>query len=450
VTDPGSRGLARLAMIRALGVVFLVLILASVWLTYAVFAKKFVDVVPVRLQTSSIGLQLQELADVKIRGVIVGEVREMHTDGSGGAVLDLALDPEDVGMIPANVNAAIVPKTLFGQKYVALQVPANPAEETLSSGDVIEDTQAPLEAERVMANTYPLLRTVRPADLSATLNAMATALEGRGERLGDNLVRLDGYLKKLNPQVPGIVENLRLLSTVSDNYAEVMPELGRLLRNQARTGDTLVEKEEELRALFTDVAGFSDTTRGFLEVNEENIIRLGEVSVPTLNLLERYSPEYPCLFQGMSQWVPRGSQVWRDRTLHINLETLPYQPQGYTPADTPEYGAEYGPSCATLPSPPYSQTNPGPQPGFFAGEEDDDGIAGSKGKYRTAPGFASGWSAGADTGSYVTSGWAGTATEQKVVDALAAPVLGVPAERVPDVTTLLLGPLARGTEVTLR
>src|SRR5262249_54722249 len=163
------------------------------------------------------------------------------------------------------------------------------------------------------------LTAVRPADLSATLNAISTALEGRGARLGDNLVRLDGYLKKLNPQVPGIVEDLQLLTTVSDNYADVMPELGRLLRNQAVTGRTVVDKEQELHALFDDVAGFSDTTRDFLEVNDNNIIRLGQVSVPTLGLLERYSPEYPCLLQGQTDWIPRIAQAYRGGTLHINL-----------------------------------------------------------------------------------------------------------------------------------
>jgi hypothetical protein len=71
--------------------------------------------------------------------------------------------------------------------------------------------------------------------------------------------------------------------------------------------------------------------------------------------------------------------------------------------------------------------------------ERDDGIAGSHGKYRAAPGFAA-----------PTSGWAGTAAEQRVVDSLAAPALGVPADQVPDVATLLLGPIARGTEVSVR
>jgi phospholipid/cholesterol/gamma-HCH transport system substrate-binding protein len=427
--------------IRTVGVIFLAMLLAGVWFTYAIFTKQFTDVVPVTLRTSSIGLQLPMLADVKVRGMIVGEVREMTADGTG-AVLELAIDPEKAGAIPENVTAAILPKTLFGQKYVSLQLPANPSAEALSAGDTISETDLPLEVEQVLADLYPLLRAVRPADLASTLNAVATALEGRGERLGDNLVRLDGYLTRLNPLVPGIVEDLRLMTTVSDIYADVMPEIGRLLRNQVVTGNTLVEKEEELRALFGDVAAFSDTARAFLEVNEDNIIRLGEVSVPTLALLEKYAPEYPCLLEGQADWIPRMAQGYRDYTLHINLETIPFQPTGYTPADRPEYGADYGPTCTTLPNPPYSQANPAPQPDFLAQRESDDGIAGSHGKYRTAPGFG--------TPTALTSGWAGTAEEQRVIDALAAPVLGVRAEEVPDVTTLLLGPIARGNEVSVR
>jgi phospholipid/cholesterol/gamma-HCH transport system substrate-binding protein len=440
----GGRGGAPLVTLRALGIVFLAMLVASVWLTYAVFAKKFVDVVPVTLRTSKIGLQLPTLADVKIRGVIVGEVRDMHADGSG-AVLDLALDPSKAAAIPANVTAAILPKTLFGQKFVALQMPEGQPAPPIEAGAVIERTDTAIEVERVLADLYPLLRAVRPADLASTLNAVATALEGRGERLGDNLVRLDGYLQRLNPLVPGIVEDLRLLTTVSDTYADVMPELGRLLRNQVKTGGTLVQKEEELRALFNDVAGFSDTARDFLEVNEDNIIRLGEVSVPTLSLLEQYAPEYPCLLDGIVGWIPAAEESYRDYTLHINLETIPYQPTGYTPRDEPKYGADFGPTCATLPTPPYSQANPAPMPDFADSVEEDDGIAGSHGKYRTAPGFGGPASAGA-----VTSGWAGTAAEQRVVDSLAAPLLDVPAARVPDVTTLLLGPLARGKEVSVR
>ena len=56
---------------------------SGVWLTYAIFTKKFADYDEVTLQTSTIGLQLPERADVKIRGVIVGEVLGFDTERRG-------------------------------------------------------------------------------------------------------------------------------------------------------------------------------------------------------------------------------------------------------------------------------------------------------------------------------------------------------------------------------
>ena len=59
---------------RTLGVAFLAICVGFVWFTYAVFTKQFADYDVVTLKASKIGLQLPARADVKIRGVIVGEV----------------------------------------------------------------------------------------------------------------------------------------------------------------------------------------------------------------------------------------------------------------------------------------------------------------------------------------------------------------------------------------
>ena len=419
---------------KVLGVAFLALLLLFVWTTYAIFTKKFVDYVPVTLQTSKIGLQLPALADVKIRGVIVGEVREIESIGEG-AEMQLAIKPDQAGIIPADVTARILPKTLFGEKYVALQVPEGASSESISAGDVIDESEVAIEVERVLEDIYPLLRAVQPADLNYTLTAMATALEGRGESIGNNLTVLNDYLERTNPQIPDLVEDLRLLSEVSDTYSDVMPELARLLRNSVASGNTFVEKEQKIQAFFSDVASFSSTSKDFLEANGDNIIRLGELSVPQLRLYAKYAPEYPCLLQGQVNWLPRAGNNWRDTTLHINLETLPKQPTGYSVADDPVYRAKNGPHCETLPSPPYSQGNPGPQP---APGVVDDGVESGHGKHRPAPAFD------------LTSGFAGTAAEQSVVDAIAGPLMGVSSDGVPDVATLLFGPLARGSEVSVR
>ena len=40
-----------------------------------------------------------------------------------------------------------------------------------------------------------------------------------------------------------------------------------MLRNRVTTGHTFVEKEAKVQALFYDVAGFSSTSKDFLEQN---------------------------------------------------------------------------------------------------------------------------------------------------------------------------------------
>ena len=110
------------------------------------------------------------------------------------------------------MTARIEPKTLFGEKYVALQIPEQPATDHIQAGDTIKRSVVATEVEETLNDLYPLLRTVQPAELNKTLTALATALEGRGDRLGENLVTLDSYLKRINPQIPALVEDLRLLS----------------------------------------------------------------------------------------------------------------------------------------------------------------------------------------------------------------------------------------------
>ena len=60
---------------QVLGVAFLVLLGLAGWFTYAVFEKSFTDYAYVTLRSDKAGLQLPDNADVKIRGVQVGEVR---------------------------------------------------------------------------------------------------------------------------------------------------------------------------------------------------------------------------------------------------------------------------------------------------------------------------------------------------------------------------------------
>ena len=372
-----------LAAYKVLGIIFLVLLIGAVYLTYAIFDKKFVDYDRVSLETSSIGLQLPARADVKIRGVIVGEVLDTETTADG-ATVTLGLFPDEVSTIDKDVTGSIVPKTLFGEKYVSLIAPGGTVD-PIQAGDVIEKTQLATEVEEVLSDLNPLLRTVQPAQLNMTLNAVATALEGRGDELGDNLERIDAYLKKLNPEIPRLLDDLRLTARTSDIYTDVLPQVADILDDTVLTTTTLEGREARLSALFTDVAALSDSARTFLDDNEDSIVRLGDVSVPSLRLLARYSPEFPCLLGGLVNIGKRAAEAFRGFELHIVLETLPRQPRRYDAGDQPRLGEDRGPTCINLPTPPGSQDNPLTRvPNFNDGVDRPTG----KGTSRVAPGYA--------------------------------------------------------------
>jgi phospholipid/cholesterol/gamma-HCH transport system substrate-binding protein len=358
---------------RVLGIIFLAMLVGAVWLTNAIFTKKFTDYEKVQLRTTNIGLNLPERADVKIRGVIVGEVLETKST-SDGAVITLGIFKGQEKNVPENVTGSIVPKTLFGEKYVSLIVPEDPSSEHITAATVIPRTDVSTEVEQVLNDLYPLLTTVQPAQLNMTLNALSTALDGRGDALGDNLETIDAYLKRINPQIPALVEDLRLTAQVSDTYADVLPEVAQILDNTITTASTLEGREAQLHALFTDISSFSDTARVFFEDNGDELVRLGEASAAQLRVLARYSTEFPCLTKGLVNIGKLEAEAFRGFVLHIILETLPRQPRAYKAQDKPRTADNRGPNCLHLPNPPWSQSNPvRHQPDFNDGVDEPTG-----------------------------------------------------------------------------
>ena len=429
-SSPGPAHLGRLGR-RSAGLAFLLVLALLVGLAVAAYQQRFTPVVPVTLMTDSIGNQLQSRSDVKIRGLIVGEVRSVSSVGHGARV-ELALQPAAARDIPSNVSARLLPKTLFGERYVELVPPADPRQNgpAITKGDVIpqDRSSSAIELEQVFDDLLPLLQAVQPAQLSATLNAMATALDGRGEQLGKNLVALDAYLKGLNPHLPTLTTDIRRLASVADTYAAAAPDLLATVRNLSTTADTIVARKDSLGPFLRGVTGVADTATSVLQQDGSRIIRVGQLSRPTLATLARYSPEFPCLTAGLTAIEPRLTQAFANDELHITLEVITPRP-AYRQGQEPVFADTSGPDCRGLPHPAGSQAHPY-QPNQF-----DDGTGGSAA------------TAGDALPGAFAMGDAGTPAEQRLTGALFAPELGADP---PGVSNLLLGPMVRGTVVSQR
>ncbi len=458
------------------GVAMLTVVALLTTTSILAFNQAFTSSVPVTMHIQRAGLQLLKGSDVKMRGLIVGDVASISSNGDG-AVIKLRLKPKYLNKIPKNVSARLIPKTIFGEKYIDFVAPpaALGKGPHLQAGDVIrEDHTTPaLEIDQALNDLLPLLRTVRPQDLNSTLSAMAQALSGRGEQLGQTTVKIDDYLKQLNPQLPAIQHDFQALAKVATTYDQAAPALLALLRNFTVTGDTIKEKAGTLTALLKDVTGTALVTRDFLARNANNIVQVNVVNEDLLKLIAYYSPELDCLFKGTAKLLPKiKSTKATKHTAGVLVEFHGPKPAYTYPLDAPQYNDTRGPNCYGLPNPPLQL----PTIQFGDGTEDDPRFAARNGSTAPQPlslqnlagalGAPSGGSSGASSNplsgllspsdtatasveSSPSMGDAGSKTEQAWMDQLLGPILGRPAAKVPAIAGLLWGPMARGTQVTI-
>ena len=336
------------------GIAFMTSIAMLIGLAIAIYNKTFDTVTWVTLKADRAGLQLAKYGDVRIHGVLIGQVRSIEQDGKE-AVIKLALNPSAAKNIPDNVDVQIVPTTLFGQKFVSFVEPKTPSVHPLTSGTVIPASrvQTSVELQQILATLFPLLRSVRPADLNATLYAISHALIGNGTKIGQSMSDLNSYLIEFNPHLPTFSKDIALLAQVSGTYAASAPDLVRLLRNASVTARTVTSKQASLPSFIRDVTSLASTSTTFLGRNEANIVAAARYSAPIAQLLDTYHPEFPCLLKGLDHYTGYLAQIFRQDRIWQGLRmTNNPRKRAYDARDRPINGeVGHGPWCLGLPYP---------------------------------------------------------------------------------------------------
>ena len=407
---------------RAAGVVFLLVMAALATLSIQVYQEKFSDDVVVTLKTDRVGNQLNESSEVKARGVVVGNVRAVH-GGYDGATIDLALEPDMLPRLPKDVTALLIPKTLFGERYVQLSIPDESRKDPLQAGDVIRQDRSEnaIELERVFDDLLPVLKAVQPQKLATTLTAISTALEGRGERIGEAMASTAAYLEEFNPNLPKLTDDLRALAEVSELYGDIAPDLLDALTDSSVTLNTVADERVQLTTLYAQVTRSAQDVTIFLRNNKDNLIRLATTSREPLVLAATYSRSFPCTLKALTDLKPSVDAMLGAGTgkpgFNVNVSFTESRGKYVPGKDDPVYTASGGPRC--YPS----------------------GLAPTQGVVATPT--------GSEGHPLLTGGDLGlpnSPQEQELVATLLAPSLG----EVPGWSSVLVGPLYRGTEVTLR
>ncbi|MFD4367321.1 MCE family protein [Rhodococcus sp. NPDC058521] len=339
-----KKKLAALVMVGSL--------VALVAVALTMFSGGFTKTTPVTVTADRAGLVMEPDAKVKLLGVEVGRVGSIE-HSEEGAILNLDMKPDMMSLIPANSEVEIKSTTVFGAKYVNFVMPKDPSSKHLSAGATIGSKSVTVEFNTVFQHLSDVLAQVQPEKLNATLGAVASALRGRGDELGQVLEQGDQYLKKINPSLPQLQEDLAKAARVSNLYADTAPDLLHTVDNVTAIGNTVVDEQANLDSLLLNVIGLADNANGVITENEQNLVSALDLLEPTTDLLAEYSPAITCFIQGLNNARPLGEAIFGGNQEGIALNaSFMYGMDAYEyPRDLPKVNATGGPNCWGLPNP---------------------------------------------------------------------------------------------------
>jgi virulence factor Mce-like protein len=464
VADNTGRELPTATFARR-GVVAFALVAVAVALLLMQYKGAFRSTFPVHAEVLDVGDGITAGADVKLRGVLVGSVRDVHLSTAAGRpvthMIDLDLRPDEAAGIPAGVTARVVPTNTFGSPGVELLDPTDQAgmgRSLARNGTILGDTSsATLQLQTVFSELSRVLGAIHPAELNVALTNIAQSLQGRGGKINQLIAGSDTYLTALNAQSPIFSNDLRLLGTDLQVLHDTAPQLLDAVDNAVVTSKTIVDKRDRLVAALTGANTTAGDVDDFLSDNNNRIINVVHDGRGIAGVLADEKGEVTRSLGSVGQGGGLLLKALGGGVIHLEGTLTPFRP--YTSADCPRYPGLSGPNCGKpagdkefgplsvgpaippLPGLPHSQPKPKnpntftpkPAKGQDARGQDKDqgGLPGLFGMFQPS-GFAGG-----------AAGPVGSPAEARTI----ARLLGTPSTGAAG--ELLLGPIVRGRTVVV-
>lgn len=314
--------------------------------------------VPITADLVNVGDGLPQKSDVKYHGLLVGMVTDVVPAANGKPnYVHIDLKPEYAGSIPAAVTARVVPSNVFAVSSVQL-VGNGPGTAIRPGAHVREDNALPTVLfQTTVSKLRDLLTAVgrgRDDNSLGVLAAIAAATDHRRTTLLNSAAQMN----RLIDQLDSIVSTDAGPSTVSAlvdatrGLAETAPDLFDALGQAVGPMRTFAETHSELAALLSGAHRTVGTVGQSFDHHMDQLIRISSDLTPVLGVLalksDRFLPGVVKLDNLARKFM---EEVWIPELSVGNMRArLSFtQTFAYSRADCPRYGELKGPSCFTAP-----------------------------------------------------------------------------------------------------
>jgi ABC-type transporter Mla subunit MlaD len=221
---------------------------------------------------------------------------------------------------------------------------------------VLDGNHVTVEINTVFQQLTSLLATIDPAKLNETLGAIASAVNGRGHKIGQMLSDLDSFLAKEDPSLPALSHDLEVLPVVSNAYADYAPDLLATADNAVRISKSIVDEQQNLDAFLISSIGLADMGNDVVGGNRQALTDVLNLLVPTTDLLNEYHQALWCGISGslVNLHSPPLPEPMVKVTVFLGFGAERYR----YPTNLPKVAATGGPQCQDLPVVPFDKAPP--------------------------------------------------------------------------------------------
>ncbi|OMB91086.1 MlaD family protein [Mycobacterium colombiense] len=317
------------------------------------------DYIRVVAELTNVGDGLPARSDVKYHGLLVGAVDNVIPAAYGKPnYVHINLKPEYAKDIPGAVTARVVPSNVFAVSSVQL-VDGRPSSSIRSGARIPEDAQL---STVIFQTTISKLRDILAATGRGredhSLGILAAVAAATNNRRGA-LLAAGAQMTRVLDELNGIVTTDPGPSTVSAlldatrGLQSTAPDLVDVLHDAVKPMQTLAEKREQFRSLVTGSHHTFGVSRQAFDNHTDQLIEMTQNLTPALGVFALHSDKFVPIFTRLNRLSDKFfEEVWDPEldtgNMRVNLALTPTYT--YTRADCPRYGQLLGPSCYTAPT----------------------------------------------------------------------------------------------------